>query len=71
MVVFATLWLLAIAWLAWLVWSAPDAKDVLPHARKCSWCGQYGNDNDRWLAENGALITHGMCDDCASKQQEK
>jgi len=44
--------------------SVADAKDALPHARKCSRCGEYRNSTDRWLAENGARVTHGICPTC-------
>jgi hypothetical protein len=50
--------------------SVADAKDSLPHARKCSRCGEYCNSTDRWLAENGARVTHGICKTCKEAMDE-
>jgi len=47
--------------------AAADAEDVLPHAKQCAWCRKYGNENDEWLAKNGALTSHGICDECMEK----
>ena len=47
--------------------AAADAEEVLPHAKQCAWCKKYGNENDEWLAENGALTSHGICEDCRRK----
>ena len=54
------------AWLLWEIRHAPEAKDCLPHSRKCSWCGKHMSDTDKWLEDNGALVTHGTCPDCES-----
>ena len=50
--------------------SVADAKDSLPHARKCPRCGEYRNSTDRWLAENGAQVTHGICKTCKESTDE-
>ena len=58
-------WAVSIAWLWWMAEHAPDAADALPHSRKCAWCGRYISTEDRWLADNGAKLTHGICPSCA------
>lgn len=52
-------------WLSWEARRTPLAKDVLPHSRKCAWCGKHMSDLDRELEREGALVSHGMCDGCA------
>lgn len=51
--------------MSWLVREIRRApKGCLPYSRKCSWCGQHMSETDKWLEDNGALVTHTICRPC-------
>ena len=51
-------------WLAWEVKRAPDARHALPVAHACGWCKEPDSETDRWLIDNGARVSHGLCPHC-------
>ena len=59
------------AWMWHETQVAPDAQDALPASRICLWCGQPMSDTDRWLRDNGALVTHTICRACAATLEDE
>ena len=60
----AGIYLVGMGWMWWELKHAPMAKDCLPFSRKCAWCGHHMSVLDRELESEGALVTHGICNEC-------
>ncbi len=39
-----------------------------PHAVVCAWCGEPITPEDWELVENGAPVSHGVCEECNAEQ---
>ena len=61
----------AFSWLWWETSTAPDAKDALPQAHQCCRCGDIPTEQDHWLIENGARISHGLCRNCVRAYEQE
>lgn len=47
--------------------TSPSKARSLPLAKRCAWCRQFATEADELLAKDGAMVSHGICAECASR----